>query len=104
MHKTHAFSIHINLDHPCFEGHFPSYPVLPAVAQFSLLADALSDLHGQSMQITAMPTAKFLKPITPDITVSIELTLQDEHCSLFVIQSEGELFTKGRVHFRVQPS
>ncbi|OIO69712.1 MAG: hypothetical protein COW19_09180 [Zetaproteobacteria bacterium CG12_big_fil_rev_8_21_14_0_65_55_1124] len=97
-HFTHAFDIAV--DHPCFAGHFPGFPVLPAVAQFSLLTEALSILHhGQTCVITSIPVAKFLCPIRPGTTVTVELRPGEANSAEFALHCSNTVATKGKLTF-----
>jgi len=96
---THAF--HIAADHPFFEGHFPEFPVFPAVGQFALLAEALSILHGKKCEISTIPVAKFLNPIGPDTALSITLQPRGKNSADFTIYSAKGLVAKGKLQYRI---
>ncbi|MDO5764922.1 MAG: hypothetical protein Q4P84_04355 [Elusimicrobiales bacterium] len=59
---------------PAFEGHFPGNPLLPAVCQTGLCADALSRQEGKPLEISAVARAKFMRPVLPGAQVQITLT------------------------------
>jgi len=96
---THHFVI--TSDHPCFEGHFPGFPVFPAVAQISLLAEAVSLLQGKRCWIDSLPFAKFLRPLSPGITVNIELRPKGESCADFTIICAEGTVAKGKLTYRI---
>lgn len=58
---------------PAFEGHFPGNPLLPAVCQTGLCADALSRQTGKPLEISAVARAKFMRPVLPGARVQITL-------------------------------
>ena len=96
---THDFVI--AADHPCFEGHFPGFPIFPAVAQLSLLAEALSLFEGKRCWIDSLSSAKFLKPVRPDTTVVVELKLRGENSADFALNSSDGLVAKGKLTYRI---
>ena len=71
-------SLSIGADHPAFDGHFPGAPVLPGVA---LLAEVLEAARAEPQLarcIGATPrlaVAKFLAPVRPGASLSVEFTL-----------------------------
>jgi len=87
--------------HACFEGHFPTFSVFPAVAQLDCLLQAVSEYHQQGCEITGLPVSKFLQPVTPDTTLQIELTLKHEGCMDFKIKVLESMVTKGQLNYRV---
>ena len=96
---THSFEIRAN--HPCFEGHFPTFPIFPAVGQLSLLAETVSLFHGQACLISGISMAKFLRPIGPDTTVVVELKLRGENSADFALNSAEGVVAKGKLTYRV---
>jgi 3-hydroxymyristoyl/3-hydroxydecanoyl-(acyl carrier protein) dehydratase len=100
MDKPLTQRFKVDCDDPCFEGHFPGFPVYPAVLQLSLLAETVSRMHGSAYTITAIPAAKFLCPVGPDSILSVELTPIGENCANFMIRCNGETVTKGKVSYR----
>ena len=91
----------VTADHPCFEGHFPSFPIFPAVGQIALLAETVSQLHGRACMIRSIPMAKFLKPVEPETDVVVELQLRDKDGADFVLRSTEGVVAKGKLTYRV---
>jgi len=91
----------IAADHPCFEGHFPAFPVFPAVGQLSLLVEALGMFHDRACEITAIPVAKFLSPVGPDTAVTVELTSKGENSADFSLISADGVVAKGKLGYRI---
>lgn len=54
---------------PAFHGHFPGYPVLPAVAAAALALEAVGALEGTNRPLRRVRTAKFSKPVFPGTTL-----------------------------------
>jgi 3-hydroxyacyl-[acyl-carrier-protein] dehydratase len=55
-----------------FSGHFPGYPILPAVLQLLLAQLCIEEQKGCKISITSIEKAKFLSEIRPDETISIQ--------------------------------
>lgn len=69
-----AFLYRIAPDLPAFNGHFPGNPLLPAVCQMGLCADALSRQTGKPFEIKTVERSKFMRPIVPGADVRITLS------------------------------
>ncbi|MFO7814067.1 MAG: hypothetical protein R6V21_13965 [Pelovirga sp.] len=66
-------------DFPGFSGHFPDYPVLPAVLQ-SLLAQMLAEqIVGRDLRFKALQQAKFTRQVRPDelLDITVECRQQE---------------------------
>jgi 3-hydroxyacyl-[acyl-carrier-protein] dehydratase len=55
-----------------FSGHFPGYPILPAVLQLLLAQLCIEEQKGCKISITSIEKAKFLSEIRPDELISIQ--------------------------------
>ncbi len=75
--QENGFLYHIPADYPAFKGHFEGNPLLPAVCQMSLCADALSRKTGKKLEIAAVGRSKFMRPILPETDVLLALTERD---------------------------
>jgi 3-hydroxyacyl-[acyl-carrier-protein] dehydratase len=67
-------------DFPGFDGHFPAYPVLPAVVQIQTALQLAEEQMGRGLQLLAVESAKFLQQLRPDeeIVVSCRPRLKGE--------------------------
>jgi len=71
-----AIRLHIAADHPAFAGHFPGQPLLPGVSLLAEVLEAILDdaalaaIVGDTPRIGA---AKFLAPVRPGATLSLQL-------------------------------
>jgi len=63
----------IGADFPAFNGHFEGNPLLPAVVQMGLCADALGRLQHKKYEISKISRAKFMHPILPGSEVSVQI-------------------------------
>lgn len=70
--------LHIDAEHPAFDGHFPGHPILPGVA---LLAEVLEAAHDEPRLVAAigaeprLAVAKFLGAVLPGASLAIEFRL-----------------------------
>lgn len=71
--RENRFLYSIPADFPAFGGHFPGNPLLPAVCQIGLCADALSRRSGKKLEVSAVSRAKFMRPILPGARVQVTL-------------------------------
>ena len=49
-----------------FAGHFPDYPILPAVVQILTAVALVGEVAGCRQRLVAVEDAKFLTPVRPD--------------------------------------
>lgn len=73
---TVRFMREVQADHPCFPGHFPGQPLLPGALILSEVREAMASVPALVARLGADPTlaaAKFLAPVEPESTLSIEL-------------------------------
>jgi acyl-coenzyme A synthetase/AMP-(fatty) acid ligase/3-hydroxymyristoyl/3-hydroxydecanoyl-(acyl carrier protein) dehydratase len=59
---------------PYFDGHFPSYKILPAVAQIDIVMRLARERLGAPKEMLGMPRVKFQKPMSPGIAYSLKLS------------------------------
>ena len=49
-----------------FAGHFPEYPILPAIVEIMTVAAMVGEHAGCRQRVVAVEDAKFLKPVRPN--------------------------------------
>jgi len=101
MPEVFKYDADIMQDHACFKGHFPTFPVFPAVAQLTLLQKAIEAYHEKECEMTALPMVKFLQPISPNTHLVIALKPKEHGCISFMISSEQQTFAKGKLCYRI---
>lgn len=69
-----AFIYEIKPDFPAFNGHFKGNPLLPAICQMGLCADAYSRQTGKRQEVCGIFRAKFMRPILPGVQVRVRLS------------------------------
>ena len=84
-------TIELNPYHIVFSGHFPGYPVTPAVIQLQIVHELLEKYFCKNLKLISMLQCKFLKTLNPNetsqIVVHIEIIRIDE---LLHIKAWGE--------------
>jgi 3-hydroxyacyl-[acyl-carrier-protein] dehydratase len=55
-----------------FAGHFPGYPILPAVAQVLIVLTLAEAHHGGRLRLLAVENAKFLLQLRPGQPITVE--------------------------------
>lgn len=61
-----------------FDGHFPEYKLLPAVAQFEVVTRFSRKYFNTQRWVPAIKRIKFSAPIRPDTKIHLELTYKQE--------------------------
>ena len=73
----------VTINEPFFQGHFPGYPIMPAVliieamAQVGglLLLNSVEDPNGKLMYFIGIDGARFRRPVTPGDQLRFKITL-----------------------------
>ena len=65
-----------------FDGHFPEYKLLPAVAQFEVVTRFSRKYFGTQRWVPSIKRIKFSAPIRPDTKIHLELTYKAEKQSV----------------------
>jgi 3-hydroxyacyl-[acyl-carrier-protein] dehydratase len=67
----------VTINEPCFQGHFPGYPVLPgvlvleALVQLSILLAHAADAHG-TFVVTGIDSVRFKRQVVPGDLLRLE--------------------------------
>jgi 3-hydroxymyristoyl/3-hydroxydecanoyl-(acyl carrier protein) dehydratase len=81
-----------------FQGHFDGDPVLPAVAQFSLVADALRQWD-PTAQIIGIEAARFRALVLPREELKVSFQGQSGEDKLrFDIHRDEQVISQGKIH------
>jgi 3-hydroxyacyl-[acyl-carrier-protein] dehydratase len=78
-----------DLEWELFKGHFPDRPILPGVVEIELVRFLAETLQGRSLDIAAVPKAKFLKPLGPAKLFTATVHLKEVDAG---IEVNGELW------------
>jgi 3-hydroxyacyl-[acyl-carrier-protein] dehydratase len=61
-----------------FAGHFPDYPILPAILQTLMAQMLVEEVMGESLQFLGLSRAKFTRQLRPDEQVDISIKCKDK--------------------------
>jgi acyl-coenzyme A synthetase/AMP-(fatty) acid ligase len=80
--------LQIPLDHPSFSGHFPGAPILPGVVTLDLTVRAIEGATGWSLLPGQFSAVKFLAPVMPGMTLSVEYARLANTCKFSVMHNQ----------------
>ncbi|MCK9171070.1 MAG: hydroxymyristoyl-ACP dehydratase [Treponema sp.] len=82
-----------------FDGHFPEFKLLPAVAQFECVTRFAKKYLGTQRYVPRIHRIKFSAPIRPDTVVELKLELNREKStvsySLWDAEKPGKVYSSG---------
>ncbi len=78
-----------------FRGHFPGNPILPGIAQLSMVFDLIQQSSDQKRKIKKINKTKFRKPVKPDDTLEITIISKDIDTYNFLIMNNSDLISRG---------
>jgi len=64
-------TLHINVNHNIFNGHFPGQPVVPGVCMMQMIREIFESVVKKNVYVRRAAQAKFLAMIDPRITTSL---------------------------------
>ena len=65
--------VHLNADHPHFAGHFPGFPILPAVSQVDYVCRLIEATTGQRTLVKNLKRCKFTAMLRPSTVVNVKV-------------------------------
>ncbi len=65
-----------------FSGHFPGYPILPAVLQVLAAQLVAEQIAGEPLQVVSLTRAKFIRQLRPDEKIDVSLECRDLESAL----------------------
>lgn len=83
-------SVIINPQHEVFKGHFPGFPLTPAVIQIYFINAILNQIHQKEWVLMSSPKTNFLKIINPGTISEINIsgTYQKQE-DILVLNAQG---------------
>jgi 3-hydroxymyristoyl/3-hydroxydecanoyl-(acyl carrier protein) dehydratase len=88
-------SFRIKADHPSLPGHFPGRPVVPGVVLLDEVLTLLQAAHpGQAAEL---PQVKFLRPVLPNETVTVQAAASAMGRVSFLACVQGQDVLRGSV-------
>ena len=94
--------VRFNLDHPIFQGHFPSMPVVPGACLVQMAGELSSKVLGKKFQVSMAQNVKFVQVIHPDEvdTVSFDILWSETeggYATKCLVHNEGETYAMMKV-------
>ena len=88
-----------------FHGHFPGNPILPGIAQVSLITEILNRAHGSGFVLETVKRVKFLAPALPEKCLSVEVTSRPGETEgtvavEAVLRTDGKKVSVLKLHYR----
>ncbi len=80
-----------------FDGHFPGRPILPGIAQLSLVTQVLHHHTGRRLRVVGYKRVRFRQMIQPADWMQISLKMSDTKQILFQITVNAEVAAGGIV-------
>ncbi len=77
-----------------FDGHFPEYKLLPAVAQFEVITRFSKKYFGTQRYVPSIKRIKFSAPIRPGTKIHLELTKNEAKGTVSFNMSDAEVQEK----------
>lgn len=91
-----VLEVFIQDDCDYFDGHFPSFKLLPAVAEFTLVEKYARKYFGVSAFVSSIPRMKFSSPLLPNTTVLFSLAYNsDKKISFDISDSAHKKISSG---------
>jgi 3-hydroxymyristoyl/3-hydroxydecanoyl-(acyl carrier protein) dehydratase len=91
-----------NADHPALAGHFPGYPVVPAVLILYEVMEVMRESCVRDMEFLGMSAAKFLSPLRPGEPLTVELAPQGESFVNFTCTVGSRVIATGCLEYRTK--
>lgn len=90
--NENSVTLEVNIPPSClyFDGHFPEFPILPAVAQIELVARFSSRYLGTSVRLSQIKRVKFSSIIKPDTSLLLKLERKDKTISFKIYSQKND--------------
>lgn len=83
---------------PFFEGHFDGFPILPGLIQMFIAVELAKENNICHSDFLNIPNIKFVKPIFPNVEVTLKLAYNEEKKQLHFKYYSGEvLYSHGNL-------
>ena len=88
-------------DNPYFDGHFPGFPILPAVAQMELVVRFAARYLGTGIDVSEIPRIKCSNMIRPSTALVLKLEKKESTVSFRMTSPNGEtVYSLGTLEMR----
>lgn len=80
-----------------FDGHFPTYKILPAVGQFEIVKRFLKKYFNTNNEIVDITRIKFSSPIRPNTRVYLEINknIKNYNFVIFDFNNKDKIYSSG---------
>ena len=96
-------TIHVPVDSPWFDGHFPGTPVLPGIAQLAMVHDMLVQMYAHKVAVKRITRVRFKQIIRPGQTLHLTMSRGHRRGSHnFRIAGEDGLICSGQLKLRTK--
>jgi 3-hydroxyacyl-[acyl-carrier-protein] dehydratase len=92
--------VHMDADHPIFQGHFPGFPVTPGVIQLHLVKAVLTNQLKRDIKLKLVRTCKFLDVLDPGKTPFITINIKYQELETLEVVASGS--ASGTTFFKLQ--
>lgn len=97
---TVLMSLVFDEDYKYFDGHFDDFKLLPALIQIHLVTGFCHDFFKLSLSPKSIPNLKFVKPITPNKKVFLEIKYHALNKKVdFIFKDEKEIHSQGTIKY-----
>ena len=91
-----AIEFSVPPDNPYFDGHFPGFSLLPAIAQVELTIRFASEYLGTGLSLSGMLRVKFTQLIFPNIPLLLRLEKSEKSLAFKIISPKDKsLYSSG---------
>jgi 3-hydroxyacyl-[acyl-carrier-protein] dehydratase len=101
---SNSTTLTIPAQHPAFSGHFPGAPILPGVVLLDETLRAVQRAGHIAEHGWQIATAKFLQPVRPGETLTLEHEQLANGSIRFAIRSDGRPVANGTLIPSAQPN
>ena len=97
--RTITAEVQVPTDCVWFDGHFPNMPILPGIAQLTLVVDLLKRALKRPVVIQSVSRVRFKQMIRPDDTIAVSLSPTDKDAATygFRLFNGSELVCSGAI-------
>ena len=94
-----AFDVFVPNDLRYFEGHFPSDPIVPGVAQLVMVEEAVRRAFSDLDRPTSITRVKFSQRIGPGAELGLALTRSDDAIRFVLSDNAGSEVSRGSLRY-----
>jgi 3-hydroxymyristoyl/3-hydroxydecanoyl-(acyl carrier protein) dehydratase len=87
--------LQVAADHPAYAGHFPGRPILPGVVLLAEVMHEVARASGRSADRWTLASAKFLRPVTPGMSLTLAHEASANGGIRFEVRAAGGVIASG---------